>query len=543
MLECERLILRVMRRNILVAIFVLGSLLFAGMPAVVKATGYADSNVGISNVQASVTPLNVACPATAPWLRDSAVCAQRWSTTANDKSESDLAVDPTNPKHIVGMSKYFFSPKDYLFQLGWYDSTDGGKTWTNGLLPGYEEWMDTTDPVVAFDSSGNLYALVLPFNFVIEPSGDHNWDVGHVNPDGLNDGIFLSRSLVADGAVGRVWRAPVQLTVYHSSGLGITADKQWVGADIFGKHPGSVYASWIVFDGFALNTVFSVSTDYGASFTTPQVLSKATSPKFNGDPYVFEGPEGNVYVSYDTLPPKQSFTTGGFQVVVSHDNGLTFSQPGQQVTPSVGPSPYVPDTFRDGTPYSMTVNPANGHLLLAYENYDRSAPKGNILLTQSSDEGMTWSAPVQVNDPSAAGDTFQQKVFVATNGIFGIAFYDRRLPCPTTDPITANIGKTNTCIDVTIQFYHQDGTPRGGNRRVTQESWDPNIAPPQPGGLFGTLTFIGDYFGGAMTSDKKGTQAYLLFVSTSIGFQSGAVAGGGFTPPYQQQVFAAIPAP
>jgi hypothetical protein len=248
------------------------------------ATGdYATSNAGIANIQASTTAIVQACPADAPWNRDPNVCAQRWSTAANDKSESDLAVDPTDPDHIVGMSKAFFSPKDYLFRLVWYDSHDGGKTWTSGILPGYETWMDTTDPTIAFDSQGNLYALVLPFNFVIEPSGDHNWDIGHVSPDGLNDGIYLSRSMVADGNVGETWRAPVELATYHASGLGITADKQWVGADTFGKHPGSVYASWIVFDGVALNTVVSVSTDYGAHFSAPQVISQATKPKFNGD--------------------------------------------------------------------------------------------------------------------------------------------------------------------------------------------------------------------------------------------------------------------
>jgi hypothetical protein len=504
---------------------------------------YATDVSGVINVRASTTPIFQACPANAPWLRDPNVCASRWSTFANDKSESDLAVDPTDPMHIVGMSKAFFSPKDYLFELVWYDSTDGGQTWQSGILPGYEQWMDTTDPVVAFDAQGNLYALVLPFNFVIEPSGDHNWDVGHVNPKGLNDAVYLSRSMKADGAVGRTWEAPVLLATYHASGLGITADKQWVGADTFGKHPGSVYASWIVFDGAALNTVVSVSTDFGAHFTSPRLISSTTKPKFNGDPYVFEGPEGNVYVAYDTLPPKQSYTTGGFQVVVSHDNGQTWSKPGQQVTTSVGPTPYLPDTFRDGTPYSMTVNPANGNLLLAYENYDRSLPKGNIWLTQSADEGKTWAKPVQVNDPATAGDTFQQKVFAASNGEFAVAFYDRRLACPANDPIAGNVGRLNTCIDVTVQAYAADGTPLGGNRRATLQSWDPNVVPPQPGGLSGSGTFIGDYFGGAMTSGDDGTLVHLLFVSTSPDYQAGASAGGGLSPPYQQQIYAQLPIP
>jgi hypothetical protein len=250
-----------------------------------------------------------------------------------------------------------------------------------------------------------------------------------------------------------------------------------------------------------------------------------------------------VYLSYDTLPPKQSYTTGGFQVVVSHDNGQTWSKPGQQVGTSVGPTPYLPDTFRDGTPYSMTVNPATSELLLAYENYDRSIPKGDIWLTRSADEGKTWAKPVLVNDPVTAGDAFQQKVFAAPSGAFGVAFYDRRLPCPANDPVASDVGRTNTCIDVTVQFYAADGAPLDGNRRATLQSWDPYVAPPQQGGLSGTGTFIGDYFGGAMTSGAEGTFAHLLFVSTSPNYQAGAAAGGGLAPPYQQQVYARVHAP
>lgn len=361
------------RTACLLIVTAFGLTLLSAAPA---SAGYADSNAGILNVQASTTPVTLPCPAAAAWLRDPNVCANRWSATANDKSESDLAVDPTNHDHIVGMSKFFFSPDDYLFKLGWYDSTYGGRTWTNGLLPGYDSWMDTTDPVVAFDSRGNLYALVLPFNFQIEPNGGHNWGVGHVVPKGINDGIYLSRSLVADGAVGRVWREPTLLALYHGAGVGPTADKQWVGADIFGKHPGSVYASWINFDGVAANIAFAVSTDYGATFSPFQIVTKGVNPKFNGDPYPFEGPEGNVYVAFDVLPPKQGGTTGAFGVVVSHDNGKTFGPAGQEVRLVPGPTPYSPDTFRDGTPYTVAADPVNGHLLAVYEGFDPPRGRG-----------------------------------------------------------------------------------------------------------------------------------------------------------------------
>ena len=109
-----------------------------GAPSALAAGGYATSNAGIANVQASTAPVTRACPAAADWLRDPNVCARRWSATSNDKSESDLQVDPTNPNHLVGLSKVFWSPHDYLFDLEWYESEDGGKTWSTGELPGYD---------------------------------------------------------------------------------------------------------------------------------------------------------------------------------------------------------------------------------------------------------------------------------------------------------------------------------------------------------------------------------------------------------------------
>jgi hypothetical protein len=46
-----------------------------------------------------------------------------------------------------------------------------------------------------------------------------------------------------------------------------------------------------------------------------------------------------------------------------------------------------------------------------------------------------------------------------------------------------------------------------------------------------------------MTSGPEGLFAHLLFASTSPDYQSGAVAGGGLVPPYQQQIYARVPAP
>jgi len=540
---------------------VLGMAAFGGFsPGVTAfgAGGYASSNAGIANTQVSHPDPSVSqtCP-TADWLRDPSLCSPapgRWSRFGNDRSESDLQVDPTNPNHLVGLSKIFWSPKDYVFNLEWYDSEDGGSTWTMGLLPGYDTaaapWADTTDPTLAFDSQGNLYALVLAFNFVIEPNGSHNWSVGQTEPLHLNDAIYLSRSLKGRDRVGRTWQAPIQIAAYNSAGLGVTADKQWVAADLYGTHPGSVYMSWILLDGasFSGQDVFSRWDENSQTFTPARAVTSFTSPHFNGDPYVLTGPEGNLYFSYDNLPPKNQYGTSSFQVMVSHDNGQTFSAPGQPIDSTIAnqSGQSLPDTYRDGTPYTITVNPVSHELLMAYEAFGTTSPQRSQWLVRSADEGRSWSTPVQVDDPiigDAAAETTQAKIAAAPSGIFAVAFYDRRLTCPAVDPVAADAGLPDRCIDVTIQFYNADGSARGGNQRVTQESWDPNINPAFPGGLGSSTTFIGDYFGGAMTTTKKGTFAHLLFVSTSPTLQAGGFPDGGLVPPYQQQVYATVPAP
>ncbi len=75
----------------------------------------------------------------------------------NNHSESDLRVDPTNPNHLIGQTKWFVSAEGYNHLQGFYESFDGGKTWSvQGHVPGYEGFTDNTDPVGAFDGSNFL---------------------------------------------------------------------------------------------------------------------------------------------------------------------------------------------------------------------------------------------------------------------------------------------------------------------------------------------------------------------------------------------------
>src|SRR5919198_1970931 len=96
-----------------------------------------------------------------------------------DHSESDLRVDPTNPLHLIGSSKWIVSPEGYNHLLGFYESFDGGKSFpVQGHIPGYEGWTDNTDPVGAFDGFGNYYEFILAYQFYYNSDGTHNFNLG-----------------------------------------------------------------------------------------------------------------------------------------------------------------------------------------------------------------------------------------------------------------------------------------------------------------------------------------------------------------------------
>jgi hypothetical protein len=486
--------------------------------SVAGSSSYATSNFGIPNIQASsptsnvgATDSNGACVTNAPYN--------------NDRSESWIAVDPTNPNHLVGMSKFFFDPEFYLFHIGTYVSTDGGSDWINSVVPGFDcqsaptnTWTDTTDPNLAFDLQGNIYSTFLPFSFTYN---SHEQQVYNVVP---NDGIYVVKS--TDG--GNAWTIANQgqpLTLYTSSGLGETADKQWIAVDANPSSPfaGNIYVAWTVFDGFSSEIWFSMSSDHGAHFSTPVMLSTAnTDGPFNT--YVFLGtaPDGTLYISYMSFP-SSTFPLSQVWILKSTDEGHTFSVPKLAVSFNVFPSLVLPNTtFRDGISDNFAVNPANGHLLLALEEYNGNGI--DVYLTESTNGGNSWSTPISVNDPSTVNDgtdQFQPTVAASPGGTVAVAFYDRRLPCPKNDPniLAQDYGRTNFCINTSIQFYKdgQGGLARiGSNIRVTEATWDPQNAGtntdglPLPGGPTTTTSFIGDYFGLALNNRN----AYVLFVST-----------------------------
>ena len=475
-----------------------------------------------------------------------------------DHSESDIRVDPTNSQHLIGSSKWFAGPEGYNHLLGFYESFDGGQTWpVQGHIPGYEGWTDNTDPVGAFDSYGNYYSFLLPYQFFNNPDGSHNFNLGtqkEPNPTLPAEVVAVAvRRQGATGAGDWITTAngqPDYIATYDS--IGNEPDKQWITIDTNPASPffDRIYAMWVDFHLSTPVPYVSYATALPdgthTRWSAPQPLpTQGHLPQ--GATYLLPhvDPNGAVSTTLTNFNPKKGYCCTTIIVDRSTDGGVTWTTPGVPVSNITSPPlTYANTTFRDGIENSYVVGnhlDAQGSYpeYVSYEDY--SAGVTNVMLTASYDDGVTWTDPIQVNDNLTAVDEFQPNLSVSASGTVSDAFYDRRLSCPTSgtsegsaaglalDPAAS--GAANYCVNASVQFYRANLTPVGHNVRLTQHTWDPQLNAPHTSGPAARTTFIGDYFG----NDASGPKDVFTFVST---YNDGT--NGSFQ---QQQVVAGIATP
>ncbi len=461
---------------------------------------------------------------------------------AKDFSESDIHVDPTNPRHVIGVTKWIVNAEGYNHLAGFFESFDGGVTWPQaGHIPGYEGWTDNSDPVGAFDPWGNFYAVVFPYMFSYGVSGEHFFLSPTVNPS-------LPRSVLAVAVRPHGAATPVAWNTTRGAGLDVIAhtpfkgngvfDKQWIAIDTNrrSRHFGRVYVSWAIGNDDSGLRIYVSHADARANGThtnwsAPRlVLPEARGVGDNGSlPRV--APDGTVWLATSSF----STATAPFvmKLTSSTNGGATWSK--QRVIVRHQVNGYRNTTFRAAFGEAFVVGPRKvGKFYPLYAAYEQSVFSGSIIYLRASfDGGRHWTGAKQVND-SAAGDALQPNLAVAPNGTIAVAFYDRRLACPARDTPEATIagllfdpripyGAVNYCVNTAIQFYRARLQPVGHNIRLSEHTWDPQLSSPRFDCICNPASFIGDYFG----VDSRGGFTYTTSVET--------YNGAGENPGYHQQ--------
>jgi hypothetical protein len=413
-------------------------------------------------------------------------------------SEPFIAINPRNPNNLVAGSKMYQNLDDYRFKIGTFVTFDGGRHWTdNGMLPGFpaqtgseSDYYLTSDVWLAFDNLGTAYSIVLD------------------NPAGTVTSTGWGMTLEKSANGGRAWSGPIP--IHRNNGL-LTSqlffdDKDAIAVDNTNRTsqtPGNLYACWS-FDtqavvGANLAIAVSRSTDGGRTWSpAPDSLPRGVSGLDQSvvgcqlaiGPPAQPGAPGTVYVFW------LNFGTSTIRMAKSTDGGDTYSAPQDVAAIHELPPQFPGSYFRNLSAPAVGVDQRNGTVYVTWADHHATIPgsncppatdapasqvcDGDILLTKSTDDGATWSAPIRVNKDRVGNgkDQFQPALAVSPNGTLNMMWFDRRK-----DPGDYYI---DTYVGVS-----RDAGAHWKETRVTKTMWDPAVNPP----LAGDGQFIGDYQG------------------------------------------------
>jgi len=427
--------------------------------------------------------------------------------------EPSLAIDPTLVDTIAGGAQDFRRTTELRNFCGgdrwngFYRSQDAGATWSNALVPGFctdtspegqaSEMFDlstNTDPVMVFDSFGNLFYSHIAFNNnpkrTTPPSGSGVLFVSTYANGGAH---YVQTVKVPSGSGLR--KAPFEV----GPGSSNFDDKNWMTADNSSSSPfyGRVYVTWTKFG--AQGGQSSVWLSHcggngagkeecdGSSFTRGQVINRPVAGGLVQESFPATAPDGTLYVAFLQFQGGFGSTKphSGIWILKSTDGGETFTQRQVAEIRQI-PSPIPPvgtaandgfNSFRTGTVPSVGVT-ADGTVHLVWGEWVNN-DNAEIRYVRSTDGGVTWSAPISMNDV-ATGHQFFPSLAVDGDSVH-VAWYDGRL-----NPA----GTAITKLQVFYNRSNNDGASFLPDVKVTDQPFNPNLVSRFP--VF-CSAFIGDY--------------------------------------------------
>src|SRR5580692_268129 len=249
--------------------------------------------------------------------------------------------------------------------IGFSTSTDGGKTWHYGDLPGLTinykngSYGAAADPSVAYDAKHGIWMIsTLPL-------------AGLSGNSGLIGDVAVSRS-----TDGLHWGNPVNIDKTHLD------DKNWTVCDNTTTSPfyGNCYTEWDQAYGTG-DVLMSVSSDGGLTWSAGQASSDHAGG-LGGEPLV--QPNGRVIVP---------FQGGGINVFSSTNGGKSWGR-SQQIA-FIDNHPDAAGIRNPDLP-SATIDGA-GNVFVAWSDcrFRKNCAENDIVVSSSAD-GKTWSPVTRI---------------------------------------------------------------------------------------------------------------------------------------------------
>jgi len=339
--------------------------------------------------------------------------------------EPYLAINPANPSNLVGAWQQDRFSDGGAHGLVAGSSMDGGKTWKEHVLPfsvcgggnigNGGDYSRASDPWVSISPDGSAYVISISFS-------------GNTLQAGSKGAVLVSRS--ADGGV--TWGNPTALITDGASAFN---DKESITADPNDSH--FVYAVW---DRLTNN-------DHGAAMFDRTVDGGATWEPFKTiyDPGVGNQTIGNEIVGlsdgtiidlFEEIDNTASnAAVANIRLIRSSDQGASWSAPITVASNlAVGVSdPNTGDPIRTGAGIpQIAVGPGTTLAVVWQDGRFSGGAHDDVAYASSSDGGLHWTAPVQINSVPTT-PAFTPSVAVLADGTVGVTYFDFRKDSPSQD--------------------------------------------------------------------------------------------------------------
>ena len=395
-------------------------------------------------------------------------------------------------------------------------SYDGGANWPNVVT--FPEVTKCTggpfdrasDPWISFAPNGDLHIMHLVFN--IEPPPGKP---GGSGPNGMMVQKIPFSAFSDENVTVEEVTLPILIAFDDRGDL---HDKNSLTADPTDSN--FVYAVWDFLDapqganirpdravalGFKGAALFSRSTDGGETWSEPKVLYNPGGVNQTIANQIVVNPKSGRLFNFfvEILNFRNDDKGGKFEANVSmkysDDKGETWLPRGRPIRIDKIQQTLIRDPDQPGAtpPFDRhrtgdiiidpAVDPTTGALYVVWQDR-RFTGRSSIALTMSSDNGRTWSTPIQVNQTPVLRNlndqAFTPSVHVLPNGTVGVSYYDFRN--------NEEEGGTDTDYFL-VQCQAACSNPAswvvGNETRITVASFDSRLAPVARG------YFLGDYVG------------------------------------------------
>ena len=450
----------------------------------------------------------------------------------NTAAEPFLAVSRVNSMNFVAAWQQNRWSDGGAQGLNLAASSDGGQTWilsnapfsrcTGGTSANGGDYARATDVWLSASPNGTVYALSLSFT-------------GASLTPGSTSAMLVAQS--GDG--GFHWSDPVALI---HDGAQFFNDKGSITAD-----PGNASFAYAVWDRLTGQTAgpsyFAMTSNAGISWQAARSIYDPGANNQTLGNQVVVLPNGNlldVFTELDTA--SGGAVTASVRVTQSLDKGTTWSMPPVVVSSlqAVGTTdPRNGAVVRDGADLvSVSVSPG-GVVYVAWQDSRFSGGQHDgIAMTQSSDGGVTWSAPVQVNAETTV-QAFTPTINVRAVGAIAVTYFDLR------NNMFAGLFLTDCWMVVS-----SDGGTTFHESHLSGP-FDLNLAPDSEGlflGDYESLTSANGVFLPFYVQTEAGTavrsDAFISFpplTAAAAGFQpQPAAAGTALAPAATQRVMERI---